>query len=159
MKLTLAVVLAALVVVAGPRSSGSATAEEVISELMCPCPDNCGQQLSTCQCGHADGYRAEVRTRLSRGESKEQILGWFVATYGEKALATPAASGFGVAAWALPPVALVAGLLLLRRKIVRWRAGGNGESGRRDASGTACQAPEETTGRSYMDQVEDELRE
>lgn len=159
MKLSLAVLLGMLAVASFPRLSWSATAEEVISELMCPCPDNCGQQLTTCQCGHADGYRDEVRQRLSRGESKEQILGWFVQTYGEKALTVPAATGFGMVAWALPPLALIGGIVLLRRKILRLRGGGDGKAVRSAASSTASQTAESVADRTYMDRVEDELKE
>jgi cytochrome c-type biogenesis protein CcmH len=113
--------IGSILIVTSGVAGGATTVEEVAAGLMCPCPDNCNQMLSTCQCGDADRYRAEIRERLTKGETKDQITAWFVGKYGEKALSAPTTHGFNITAWIMPFIALLVGGVILRSVLIKWK--------------------------------------
>jgi cytochrome c-type biogenesis protein CcmH len=157
-------------ILAGWTPLGATTVEEVAAGLMCPCEDNCNQMLSTCQCGDADHYRAEIRERLLKGETKDQITAWFVGKYGEKALSAPTTHGFNVTAWIMPFIAILIGGVILRSVLVRWKRGGeketadrrNGGGGDADGVGETVRGKEEPHKEEndpYLKRVEKELED
>jgi cytochrome c-type biogenesis protein CcmH len=69
--------------------------------------------------------RELVRERLAAGDSREQVLGFFVERYGTWVLLAPPARGFSLLLWVLPFVALVLGLATAAAVARRWaRASG-----------------------------------
>ncbi len=57
---------------------------------------------------------------VAAGKSRDEILNYYVARYGERILATPRAKGFNVLAYVLPWAALLLGgsfLFILLRKL------------------------------------------
>ena len=114
---------------AAPQTVKSGAAQtqvyEVARELVCDCPD-CGKQaLDQCpNCEIGRKYRAVIAAQLKEGRSKAQIINYFGDTYGEHILGTPRQNGFGRAAFTLPALAVLVGLLplslvLRRRKSAR----------------------------------------
>jgi cytochrome c-type biogenesis protein CcmH len=67
--------------------------------------------------------RALIREKLEAGESREQILDYFVARYGERILATPPRRGFALGVWLAPVVALLVGLAIVGVVLRGWRRG------------------------------------
>ena len=67
--------------------------------------------------------RAIIREKLEAGESREQILDYFVARYGESILVTPPRRGFALGVWVAPVVALLAGLAIVGVVLRGWRRG------------------------------------
>ncbi len=67
--------------------------------------------------------RAIIREKLEAGETREQILDYFVARYGESILATPPRRGFALGVWLAPVVALLAGLAIVGVVLRGWRRG------------------------------------
>ncbi len=67
--------------------------------------------------------RAIIREKLEAGESREQILDYFVARYGESILVTPSRRGFALGVWLAPVVALLAGLAIVGVVLRGWRRG------------------------------------
>ena len=63
----------------------------------------------------AEQMKAEVRDRLSQGQSEEQILGYFEGKYGERILSQPKPTGFNLSICIFPFVALGFGAFLLSR--------------------------------------------
>lgn len=61
-----------------------------------------------------------VKERLTKGESKEEILQYFVGIYGEKVLAAPPARKFNILAWVTPFLAVLAGGLLIYTVLDKW---------------------------------------
>jgi cytochrome c-type biogenesis protein CcmH len=61
----------------------------------------------------SEEMKAEIRKRLSAGQSEEQIFAYFEQKHGERVLAQPKASGFNLAVWFFPIVALTIGGFLL----------------------------------------------
>ena len=68
----------------------------------------------------SDQIRKEVRTMVAEGKSRDEILDFYVAKYGERILAAPRPEGFNALAYVLPWAALIMGawiLILLIRKL------------------------------------------
>lgn len=115
--LALAAVLAAgglLGAAAGPTLDDQVYA--ISKGLMCPVCS--GQTVAESNSQLAEQMRAIIRERLQAGQTREEIIAYFVAQFGEGVLAAPPARGGGLVLWLSLPVALVAGVLILR-KVVR----------------------------------------
>ena len=66
--------------------------QDVAGDLMSPaCP---GRTLLNCTSSQAEQWRELIRQKLAQGESKEQILRYFVDIGGEGILAAPPKQGF-----------------------------------------------------------------
>jgi len=106
--MALALVAAPAMVLAQPMQ------QEIEESLTCQC--GCGLTVHSCNhlnCGSGEPIKAEIRERLGRGESKQQILDAFRARYGEKVLSSPTFQGFNWLAWIMPfAVMLAAGTVL-----------------------------------------------
>lgn len=57
---------------------------------------------------------------MSEGKGRDEILSSFVARYGEKVLSAPTTSGFNLAAWITPFLAVLAGAVLIGLVSFRW---------------------------------------
>ena len=82
-------------------------AQGIDQSLMCPiCPS---ETIDQSQTEIAEQMRRTVRERLAEGESRDEVLRFFVERYGEGILAAPPKSGFNLLAWLVPPAALLIG--------------------------------------------------
>ncbi len=98
-------------------------AGEIYRSLMCPlCP---GQTIDQSQSKLSAQMRSLVREKLEQGESREEILQFFVERYGETVLAAPVKSGFNLIVWVIPILVIFAGGILLWVIIRRWVQGKN----------------------------------
>jgi cytochrome c-type biogenesis protein CcmH len=61
----------------------------------------------------SEDMKMEIRQKLSQGQSEKQILSAFEQKYGERVLSEPKATGFNLAVWFFPIVALSLGGFLL----------------------------------------------
>jgi cytochrome c-type biogenesis protein CcmH len=91
---------------------------EVASELRCPVCQGLSIQDSPSEL--AQSMRAVVREQLAAGKTPEEVKAHFVAGYGEWVLLRPRATGFNLAVYILPMVALLAGAILLIVLARRW---------------------------------------
>lgn len=133
----------------------SVTVGEITQELACTC--GCNMVVSACEgameCSAAGGIKAQVMEKLNQGQSKEEIIGYFVNLYGEKILSAPTKRGFNLTAWILPFFALVSGGGILYLTLKRWRSvGGEPEEGRK----TVGQGKVEE---KYLERFEGELKD
>jgi len=99
-----------------------ATLPDIEDEVMCTV---CGVPLQEAgDAPFATRERDFINARIVRGETKEQIKRDLVVQYGENVLALPKASGFALAAYVVPVVALLTGILTLALLAPRWRRRG-----------------------------------
>lgn len=77
------------------------------------CPVCAGQTVAESNAPLAQQMREVIRERLQRGETRQQILEFFVAQFGENVLAAPPKRGAGLVLWAAPVLAFVVGIAAL----------------------------------------------
>ncbi len=101
-------------------NQGSKKEREILDNLIAPC---CwSQPVSQHYSKEAEQVRQEVHAMVADGKSRDEILNYYVARYGERILASPRARGFNVLAYVLPWTALILGawfLLILLKKLRR----------------------------------------
>jgi cytochrome c-type biogenesis protein CcmH/NrfF len=76
--------------------------------------------LINCTSGQSEQWREVIRQKLAKGETKEQIIQYFVAMRGEEILAAPPKQGFALTAWLLPLFVIVNGVGLIIVLTYRW---------------------------------------
>ncbi len=134
---------------------------EVAKELYCPICES--TPLDVCATQACADWREVIRTKLSDGQSGDDIKAYFELQYGPQALAEPPRSGFTLAVWILPIVAVVIGAFIFARYVrgLRGKADSpvavtpDGDTQATDAS-TAKAPPKDD---DYRARVESELRE
>lgn len=102
------------------------TVEEVTGAIMSPvCP---GKLLHDCPSAEGAQLRELVRRKVVAGETKEQIVRYFVDVYGISVLPKPPAEGFLLTAWLLPLAGLLGGfgvvIVMVRAWTIRGRRRG-----------------------------------
>ena len=127
-------------------------AQAINKSLMCPvCPS---ETIDQSQVELAEQMRTIVQEKLAAGESREQILQFFVDRYGESVLAAPPKRGFNLLVWLVPPVALVVGGGVLYAILWAMR--------RQSANGTqvidSTNLPYDETLKPYLQSVDEEMR-
>jgi cytochrome c-type biogenesis protein CcmF len=122
----------------------------VFSSLRCMC--GCAHDvLSTCPCSIAEDARNEIREKLARGVTKEQIMEDWVAEHGPDALSVPPNTGALRAIWAVPLAAILAGGAGLAIAVRRWRA--------KDDTATRRKEPAVTARDEYDARLDAELKD
>lgn len=85
----------------------------ISKDLMCPvCA---GQTVAESNSQLAEQMRAEIRSRLQAGQTREEIIAYFIGQFGEGVLASPPARGGTLVLWLSLPAALLVGILIIRR--------------------------------------------
>jgi cytochrome c-type biogenesis protein CcmH len=92
----------------------------IARELYCPVCENV--PLDVCPTQACEQWRATIREKLIDGWDEQQIKAYFVEQYGARVLATPPAEGLNWLVYILPPVAFVAGAVVLFQAIRSWRS-------------------------------------
>lgn len=121
---TARLVLASLILTVGAAAVAEAASPEdqvyaIARELMCPvCA---GQTVAESSSALAVQMRQVIRERLRQGQTRDEILAYFVAQFGEQVLANPPKRGGGLFLWLMPPALLGVGLALLQAFIRRHR--------------------------------------
>ncbi len=105
---------------AAAASESQPTLAEIESEVVCP---TCHTTLDQSSSPVANRMRNFIRARIAAGETKSEIKRRLVADFGEQVLASPPKRGFNLLAWVIPPVAVLAGAVVLGVLAVRWSRG------------------------------------
>jgi cytochrome c-type biogenesis protein CcmH len=120
--LSLTLLLALVPVVVHADATDDAV-RRVASQLMCPVCE--GQSVQDSASGLAKDMRTLIRQRVDAGESDQQILNEFVASYGDGILTEPPKRGISLGVWFGPIVGLVLGAALLAGVLTAWRRRGD----------------------------------
>jgi cytochrome c-type biogenesis protein CcmH len=126
------------------------TTQEVEEALSCQC--GCGLTVHSCnhlQCGFAVPTKQTIAEQLSQGKGKEEIVTAFVARYGEKVLSAPTTSGFNLAAWITPFLAVLVGGVGIGLVGRRWS--------RRNVQNESERPPAPASADQYRDRLKKEL--
>lgn len=119
--------LAALVALALPASAQEPTrvvtdddVNAIAKQLYCPICES--TPLDVCATQACADWREVIRTKLSQGQTPDEIKAYFADQYGARALAEPPREGFPLLVWVLPILAVIVGGFLFVRYISRIRA-------------------------------------
>lgn len=119
----LLVALAALMWVAIPALAHADAVDDgvrrVALQLQCPVCE--GQSAADSPSGLAADMRSVIRTRLLAGESDQQILDEFVASYGDSILTEPPKRGISLGVWLGPVLAVLVGAGAVLALLRAWR--------------------------------------
>ena len=111
----LAGALAGFLVVGIVAAQGGAVTDDqvnaVAKKLNCPVCENV--PLDVCETQACVQWRDLIRQKLAAGETPEQVITYFRATYGDRVLQSPPNAGFTALVWILPFVGLAAGVAIL----------------------------------------------
>jgi len=91
----------------------------VALQLQCPVCE--GETVADSPSGLAADMRAVIRTKLQAGESDQQILDEFVASYGDGILTEPPKHGISLGVWVGPLIGLALGATVLTLLLRAWR--------------------------------------
>jgi cytochrome c-type biogenesis protein CcmH len=131
--------------------------QDVAGDLMSPaCP---GRTLLNCTSSQAEQWRELIRQKLAQGESKEQILRYFVDIGGEGILAAPPKQGFALTAWLLPLFVMVNGAGLIVILTRRWAQRRPPAEIHSVTDHNAAASPSHARSDSYLDRLHRELKE
>ena len=118
MRLLVVACLAALLVAPVARASERhPTQAELEGEVMCPV---CGTTLDQSNSPAAEQIKRVIARRIAAGDTKSEIEDRLVANYGDAILAAPPHRGFGLLAWWLPIVGILAAAALVGFGAWRW---------------------------------------
>ncbi|MDX6407575.1 MAG: cytochrome c-type biosis protein CcmH [Gaiellaceae bacterium] len=118
MKRLLPIIFLALLLVPAARASERhPTLAELEGEVMCPV---CETTLDQSSSPAAQQIKRVIRSRIAAGDTKTQIKDGLVAEYGDAILAAPPRKGFGLLAWWLPVVGILAAAVAVGIGARRW---------------------------------------
>ncbi|GAP07620.1 uncharacterized protein related with biosynthesis of c-type cytochromes [Anaerolinea thermolimosa] len=120
----------------------------VARQLYCPVCENV--PLDVCPTTACQEWRELIRLKLSEGWSDEQIKEYFAMQYGDRVLAEPPQRGLNWLIYVLPPVAILAGAVLVIRILRRMQA----KPTPAEAAPAVLLSPED----EYLKRVEEELK-
>jgi len=89
---------------------------EISNELLCPVCR--GQTVAESNSDLAKDFKNIIKTKLQEGHSKDEILNYFINSYGVSVLSSPPAKGFRLIIWLLPVAVLFFGLIMLIRFLI-----------------------------------------
>ena len=115
--LTVIVVGCSLGIAPGTWAAQPPNAADLEAEIVCPV---CQATLDQSNAPVARRMKLFIRERIAAGGTEKEIKDSLVAEFGPGVLATPPKSGFGLLAWLLPLVALVAGLITVGLLVRAW---------------------------------------
>ena len=70
-----------------PQTASALTVSEVVVDLACPC--ECPLVLEDCNMSCGLKWKREVGEQINQGKSKQEIIDYFIAKYGDAARLTP----------------------------------------------------------------------
>jgi cytochrome c-type biogenesis protein CcmH/NrfF len=121
-----------------PSATPRASATSIEHQLMCV---TCKIPLPEAESPQAERERAYLKQLVGEGLNEAQIKRALVSEYGPAVLALPSAHGFDLAVYVVPPVAVLAAVLVVLLAVRRWRRDGG-----RQQDGWASRVPALSTG-------------
>ena len=118
----------------------------IAKQMYCPVCEN--TPLDVCPTQACAQWRELIRLRLAEGWSEDQIKDYFVEQYGVRVLGAPPAKGFNWLVYLIPPLAIVAGAVILFQAL----------KGMQKKSQPAVQAETPAPADDYVRRIEEELR-
>jgi cytochrome c-type biogenesis protein CcmH len=120
----------------------------IARQMYCPVCEN--TPLDVCPTQACAEWRELIRDELAQGWSEQQIKDYFVQRFGARVLATPPASGLNWLIYVIPPIAFLAGVVLVYRAFQSYR--------KQPPEPPAVAEPRLASDDPYIERIEEELR-
>lgn len=121
---------------------GSKEFQEIVSRLYMQ--GHADHDISTCSIKTT--YYKEIAEMMQQGNTKEQIISYYVEQYGESALKAPGTKGFSLMAWVAPFLAILIATIIISLVVRNWvHKNRNQQSIILDVEATVTPTIEETT--------------
>ncbi len=91
----------------------------IAHQLYCPVCENI--PLDVCPTQACAEWRELIRQKLAAGWTEQQIKDYFVEQYGDRVIGAPPARGLNWLVYVIPPIAIVAGVIVLALVYRAWR--------------------------------------
>ena len=91
----------------------------IAKQMYCPVCEN--TPLDVCPTQACIEWRELIREMLAQGKTETEIKQYFVDRFGDRVLAAPPARGLNWLVYIIPPVAILAGVLILYSAFRAWR--------------------------------------
>ena len=141
------IILFLFLLFASPVRADTPTVSDISKEFICQC--GCGRVLDSHVCETQEAMTALIEQQIADGQTKEQIIQFFVAQYGEEVLASPPKRGFNLTAWILPFAVILGGGGIIYISLKKWV--------KRGKQSQASVETEEEEDEKYRHQLEKEL--
>jgi cytochrome c-type biogenesis protein CcmH len=124
----------------------------IAKQMYCPVCES--TPLDVCPTQACIEWRELIREMLAEGKTEAEIKQYFVDRFGDRVLAAPPARGLNWLVYVIPPIAILAGILILYSALRAWR---------QPPAGTAPPASDSAPDASgandeYTKRLEEELR-
>ena len=152
---TLALVLISSVSAQEPTPRPAITDDQVnaiAKQMYCPVCEN--TPLDVCPTQACIEWRELIRDLLAEGKTEAEIKQYFVDRFGDRVLAAPPARGLNWLVYVIPPIAILAGLLILYSALRSWRKTTSAASPPAGGSPQAASKVDD----EYTRRLEEELR-
>lgn len=133
-----------------PRPVTADEINAVAKQLYCPVCENI--PLDVCPTQACAEWRDLIKDKLAAGWSEDQIKTYFVEQFGDRVLAAPPARGLNWLVYIFPPLAFLAGIIVLYKAFRAWKQPVATEAAQPEASKAESQDDE------YVRRLEEELR-
>lgn len=115
-------VWSALLIVKPKQETLDQRVQNVASQLKCPVCQ--GESVADSQATIAQQMRQVIREQLQSGKSEQDVVQYFIRSYGDQIAWLPPWQGFSLLAWLVPIVFLLGGAVLVGIVLHEWRSGG-----------------------------------
>lgn len=117
----IAAVWSTLLIIKPKQETLDQRVQDVASQLKCPVCQ--GESVADSQATIAQQMRQVIRAQLQSGKSEQDVVQYFVRSYGDQIVWLPLWRGFSLLAWLVPMAFLLSGAVLVFIVLREWRAG------------------------------------
>ena len=115
-------VWSALLIVKPKQETLDQRVQNVASQLKCPVCQ--GESVADSQATIAQQMRQVIREQLQSGKSEQDVVQYFIRSYGDQIVWLPPWQGFSLLVWLVPIVFLLGGAALVYIVLHEWRSSG-----------------------------------
>jgi cytochrome c-type biogenesis protein CcmH len=117
----IAAVWSTLLIVKPKQETLDLRVQNVAAQLKCPVCQ--GESVADSQATIAQQMRQVIREQLQSGKSEQEVVQYFVRSYGDQIVWLPLWQGFSLLAWLVPIAFLLGGAVLVCIVLREWRTG------------------------------------
>jgi cytochrome c-type biogenesis protein CcmH len=117
----MAAVWSTLLIIKPKQETLDQRVQDVASQLRCPVCQ--GESVADSQATIAQQMRQVIHEQLQSGKSEQDVVQYFIRSYGDQIVWLPPWQGFSLLAWLVPMAFLLGGAVLVFIVLREWRVG------------------------------------